>query len=130
MAFTAATTADLARNPADVAEIQRLNEAMAAMGSSSGYGTQYGMLPPPTPPANAYMSASARPRQFYCWLHGWNNTHNGAQCNIMGANQEYTHQMKAATTPHGTGGNPKIGVPLLLRLLLLLLLLLLSFPVF
>ena len=111
VAFTAATTADLARNPADVAEIQRLNEAMAAMGSSSGYGTQYGMLPPPTPPANAYMSSSDRPRQFYCWLHGWNNTHNGAQCNVMGADRAYTQQMKAATSPHGTGGNPKIGVP-------------------
>ena len=111
VAFTAATTADLARNPADVAEIQRLNEAMAAMGSSSGYGTQYGMLPPPTPPANAYMSSASRPRQFYCWLHGWNNTHNGAQCNVMGADMAYTQQMKAATSPHGTGGNPKIGVP-------------------
>jgi hypothetical protein len=81
------------------------------MGSSSGYGTQYGMLPPPTPPANAYMSSSGRPRQFYCWLHGWNNTHNGAQCNVMGADKAYTQQMKAATSPHGTGGNPKIGVP-------------------
>ena len=111
VAFTAATTADLARNPADVAEIQRLNEAMAAMGSSSGYGTQYGMLPPPTPPANAYMPSASRPRQFYCWLHGWNNTHNGAQCNVMGADMAYTQQMKAATTHIGTGGNPKIGVP-------------------
>jgi hypothetical protein len=115
VAFTAATTADLARNPADVAEIQRLNEAMAAMGSSSGYGTQYGMLPPPTPPANAYMSSSDRPRQFYCWLHGWNNTHNGAQCNVMGADRAYTQQMKSATTPNGTGGNPKIGVPVWLH---------------
>ena len=115
VAFTAATTADLARNPADVAEIQRLNEAMAAIGSSSGYGTQYGMLPPPTPPANAYMSSSARPRQFYCWLHGWNNTHNGAQCNVMGADRAYTQQMKSATTPNGTGGNPKIGVPVWLH---------------
>ncbi len=32
-----------------VAEIQRLNEAMAAMASSPGYGTHYGMLVPPTP---------------------------------------------------------------------------------
>ena len=115
VAFTAATTADLARNPADVAEIQRLNEAMAAMGSSYGYGTQYGMLPPPTPPANAYMSSSGRPHQFYCWLHGWNNTHNGAQCNVMGADRAYTQQMKSATTPNGTGGNPKIGVPVWLH---------------
>jgi hypothetical protein len=30
---------------------------------------------------------------------------------VMGANREYTSQMKAATSPNGTGGNPKIGVP-------------------
>ena len=29
----------------------------------------------------------------------------------MGADTAYTQQMKAATSPHGTGGNPKIGVP-------------------
>ena len=29
----------------------------------------------------------------------------------MGANQAYTQQMKVATFPNGTGGNPKIGVP-------------------
>ena len=94
-----------------VAEIQRLTTAMATMGSSPGYDAHSGMLHPPTPPANAHMASSGRPRPFYCWLHGWNNTHNGAQCNIMGANQEYTQQMKSATTPNGTGGNPKIGVP-------------------
>jgi hypothetical protein len=57
------------------------------------------------------MSSCARPRHYYCWLHGWNNTHNGGQCNVMGSNQEYTQQMKAATSSNGTGGNPKIGVP-------------------
>ena len=87
-----------------IAEIQRLNEAMATMGSSPGYGAQNGMPVPPTPPANAHMASSGRPRQFYCWLQGWNNTHNGAQCNVMGANQAYTQQMKAATSPNGTGG--------------------------
>jgi hypothetical protein len=94
-----------------VAEIQRLNEAMASMASSPGNGAHYGMLVPPTPQANAHMASSGRPRQYYCWLHGWNNTHNGGQCNVMGANQEYTQQMKAATSPNGTEGNPKIGVP-------------------
>jgi hypothetical protein len=94
-----------------VAEIQRLNEAMAAMASSSGNGTHYGMPVPPYSPTYAHMASSARPRQYYCWLHGWNNTHNGSQCNVMGADQEYTQQMKAATSPNGTGGNPKIGVP-------------------
>ena len=85
-----------------LAEIQRLNEAMACMAT--------------TPPANAHMSSSSRPRQFYCWLHGWNNTHNGGQCNVMGSNHEYTQQMKAATSPNGTGGNPKIGIPVSLHL--------------
>jgi hypothetical protein len=28
----------------------------------------------------------------------------------MGANQAYTQQMKAATSPNGTGDNPKIGI--------------------
>ncbi len=112
MAFAATPPAPTLPDVAPyVAEIQRLNEAMASMASSPGYGAHYGMLVPPTPPANAHMASSGRPRQYYCWLHGWNNTHNGGQCNVMGANQEYTPQMKAATSPNGTGGNPKIGVP-------------------
>ena len=112
MAFAATPLAPTLPDVAPyVAEIQRLTEAMAAMASSPGYGAHYGMLVPPTPPANAHMASSARPRQYYCWLHGWNNSHNGDQCNVMRANQEYTQQMKAATSPNGTGGNPKIGVP-------------------
>ncbi len=54
--------------------------------------------------------SSGRPRQYYCWLHGWNNAHNGGQCNVMGANLAYTQQMKASTSPNDTGGNPKIGI--------------------
>jgi hypothetical protein len=67
---------------------------------------------PPLPPANAYLSSTPRPR--YCWLHGYNNTHNGCNCNVMGTNRDYTSQMKAATSLNGTGGNPKIGVPVCL----------------
>jgi hypothetical protein len=113
MAFAAAPPANTITDVSQyVAEIQRLNEAMAAMVSSPGYDAQYGMLVPPAPPANAYMSSSGRPRLYYnCWLHGWNNTHNGGQCNVIAANQAYTQQMKAATSPNGTGGNPKIGIP-------------------
>ena len=54
---------------------------------------------------------SDRPRDFYCWLHGWNNTHHGTTCKIMGANTAYTQTMKSATGPTNTGGNPKVGVP-------------------
>jgi hypothetical protein len=54
---------------------------------------------------------SNRPREFYCWLHGWNNTHHGTTCKIMGANTAYTPTMKSATGPTNTGGNPKVGVP-------------------
>jgi hypothetical protein len=86
------------------------------MASSPSYGAHYGMPVPPTPPANTHMASSSRPRQYYCWLHGWNNTHNGGQCNVMGFNQEYTQQMKAATSPNGAGGNPKIGIPVSLHL--------------
>jgi hypothetical protein len=98
-----------------IAENQRLNAAMAAMGGSSSAGGYFGMPVPPMPPANAYLSSTPRPRQFYCWLHGYNNTHDGCNCNVMGANREYTSQMKAATSPNGTGGNPKIGIPVCLQ---------------
>ena len=98
-----------------VAENQRLHAAMTAMGGSPSAGGHFGMPVPPMHPANAYLSSTARPRQFYCWLHGYNNTHNGCHCNVMGANPEYTSQMKAATSPNGTGGNPKVGVPVCLQ---------------
>jgi hypothetical protein len=98
-----------------IAENQRLHAAMTAMGGSSSAGGHFGMPVPPMPPANAYLSSTPRPRQYYCWLHGYNNTHDGCHCNVMGANREYTSQMKAATSPNGTGGNPKIGIPVCLQ---------------
>jgi hypothetical protein len=58
-----------------IAENQRLNAAMAAMGGSSDNGGHFGMPVPSMPPANAYLWSTPRPRQFYCWLHGYNNTH-------------------------------------------------------
>jgi hypothetical protein len=115
VAFSAAEPPPTPTMPTDIAwyiaENQRLNTALAAMGGSSSADGHFGMPVPPMPPANAYLSSTPRPRPFYCWLHGYNNTHNGCHCNVMGANREYTSQMKAATSPNGTGGNPKIGVP-------------------
>ncbi len=105
--------------PTDVAwciiENQRLNTALAAMGGSSSVSGHFGMPVPPIPPANAYLSSTPKPRPYFCWLHGYNNTHNGCNCNVMGANREYTSQMKAATSPNGTGDDPKIGVPVCLH---------------
>ena len=93
-------------------EIQRLNAALASMTMGHTQGSSYGTTPVfPTSYQPASMLSASTPRQFYCWLHGWNNTHHGDTCKVMGSNQEYTSTMKAARTPDGTGGNPKIGVP-------------------
>jgi hypothetical protein len=86
-----------------------------AMQGSSSIGGHFGMPVPPMPPANAYLSSTPRPRPYYCWLHGYNNTHDGCNCNVMGANREYTSQMKAATSPNGTSGNLKLGIPVCLQ---------------
>jgi hypothetical protein len=66
-------------------------------------------MPVPSQPTTVF--SASRPREFYCWLHGWNNTHHGSKCKIMGSNTAYTHGMKTATGPENTGGNPKVGVP-------------------
>ena len=44
-------------------------------------------------------------------MHGWNNDHNGTECRGMARDKRYTPAMRAATTHVGTGGNPKVGVP-------------------
>ncbi len=47
------------------------------------------------PYAHVSLLSSARPRPFYCWLHGYNNnTHDGTTCNVMRANPEYTAYKK------------------------------------
>ncbi len=68
---------------------------------------------------NTTLLSESRPRAHYCWLHGWNNTHSGATCNVVGQNPAYTVQMRNATGPDGTGGNPRVGVPVRLNFLLL-----------
>jgi hypothetical protein len=108
LAATAATTTPA---PTDytpyLAEIQRLQCALAAHTGSYQPAADFGM-----PVAlQAAPMPSVRPRDFYCWLHGWNNTHHGTTCKIMGTNTAYTPTMKSATGPENTGGNPKVGVP-------------------
>jgi hypothetical protein len=84
---------------------------LAAMMVSPVQGLYTGMSVPPDQSPHATLSSSAPPRDYYCWLHGWKNTHHGGTCNIMGTNQAYTPAMRSARGPDGTGGNPKIGVP-------------------
>jgi len=104
LAATAATPTDYTPY---LAEIQRLQGALAAHTGSYQLGADFGM-----PVAlQAAPMPSVRPREFYCWLHGWNNTHHGTTCKIMGANTAYTQTMKNATGAENTGGNPKVGVP-------------------
>jgi hypothetical protein len=95
-----------------VAEIQRLQSVLAAQNGSLYHASHFDM---PVAPQQATLLSSARPHKFYCWLHGWNNTHHGATCKIMGSNTAYTHAMKTANGPDNTGGNPKVGVPVYLH---------------
>jgi hypothetical protein len=107
----AATAAATTPAPHDytpyLAEIQRLQCALAAHTGTYQPGADFGM----TVALQATPMPADRPREFYCWLHGWNNTHHGITCKIMGANTAYTHAMKNATGPTNTGGNPKVSVP-------------------
>jgi hypothetical protein len=56
------------------AEMAELKAQLAALMSGPVYGANFGM--PVYPPANtnATLASSARPRRYYCWLHGWNNS--------------------------------------------------------
>ena len=102
-ATTAPTPAPTSDYAPYVAEIQRLQAMLTAQAHSPCPDAQFGM-PVPAQPATAF--SASRPREFYCWLHGWNNTHHGSTCKIMGSNTAYTHAMKTATGPENTGGNP------------------------
>jgi hypothetical protein len=72
-----ATTTDYAPY---VAEIKRLHAMLTAQAQSPYQDAQFGM-PVPSQPATVF--SASRPREFYCWLHGWNNTHHGSTCKIM-----------------------------------------------
>jgi hypothetical protein len=82
--------------------------------------------PPPAPTLSLYstvllpvimattqlFSAGQQDRQvdlalyFFCWLHGWNISHNSPDCRVMASNPQYTAVMRTATDPEGNGGNP------------------------
>jgi hypothetical protein len=99
VAMSAASFSSSEPDPAhalNVAEIARLNGIMS--------------VPPTTYPITTLLSESHY-RAHYCWLHGWNNTHPGARYNVMGQNSAYTVDMRNATGPEGTGGNPRVGAP-------------------
>ncbi len=88
-----------------VAEIQQLRTMLATSSTANAFSLQQ----------HAYAaqndSSAQRPRSHYCGLHGWNNDHNGTECRVMARDRRYTDTMRAATTHVGTGGNPKVGVP-------------------
>ena len=94
------------------AEIDRLHCALAA-----GYAMPN--KPPQTVPAPAPQPAATGKRvngmgyagQFYCWQHGFNNTHKSCECRVMENDSQYTDAMKTAISPHESGGNPNVGPP-------------------
>jgi hypothetical protein len=77
-----------------------MGENFGAVSAATGYGI-------PTVPS-AFFGTQASP--FYCFVHGFNTSHNGAQCKVMAQNPLYTADMKAATSS-ATGGNPNVGPP-------------------
>jgi hypothetical protein len=80
------------------------------MGTSPAQGASE-ELPVYSPPyPNSTLNADSRSRQYHCWLHGYNNSHNGSDCRVMAANEEDTVAMQAARSSTGTGGNPNVGV--------------------
>ncbi len=89
-----------------MAEIQQLRTMLATPNYANAFVMQQ----------HAYVaqnvSSAQLPRSHYfCGLHGWNNGHNGTECRVMARDHRYTDAMRAATTHVGTGGNPKVGVP-------------------
>jgi hypothetical protein len=113
--MSAASSSSSEPDPAhavNAAEIARLNGiTIVDMVGSPSQDAYFGMSIPPTTYPKTTLLSESRPRAHYCRLHGWNNTHPGARCNVMGQNPAYTVAMRNATGPDGTGGNPRMGVP-------------------
>ena len=68
-------------------------------------------FPPTVPSVFFSRTMGDRPRPHYCYVHGFNVSHDGPACRVMDSDPRYTAAMKAATTPVGTGGNPNVGPP-------------------
>jgi hypothetical protein len=82
---------------------------VALMTAAPAYDHHFDMS---DPQGHTFLSSSARTRVHYCWLHGWNNSHEGNVCSIMTRDNQYTAVMRNAASPNtAIGGNPKIGVP-------------------
>ncbi len=93
------------------AQLAALQAQVAAMMAAPAYGGNFGMPVYLQAHTHATLATSARPRAHYCWLHGWNNSHEGNVCKVMTNDAQYTSAMRNATSEIGSGGNPKIGVP-------------------
>ena len=96
-------------------EIQRLHALLATTTSTNTVPLQYGATTGDYGDYSALFSRPAvetsRPRPFFCWLHGWNISHNSPDCRVMASNPQYTAVMRTATDPEGNGGNPHVGPP-------------------
>jgi hypothetical protein len=100
------------------AEIHRLHQVMAQSNLSAAYN-KFGhahvavqhTIPPTVPSAHFVQIFGDRPRPHYCFVHGYNVSHDGPACRAMASDPRYTAAMNAAMTPVGTGGNPNVGPP-------------------
>ncbi len=61
----------------DKAEIARLQAVIANMTGRLGQYLSTGMPSAPDLYSDVFLLSSARPRPFYCWLHGFNISHDG-----------------------------------------------------
>ena len=115
--FGAAVTSSSSLEEAH-AEILRLRQFIAQPSNPSaalnyfGHGQAQAAMhtfPPTVPSAFFSRTMGYRPRPHYCYVHGFNVSHDGPACRVMDSDPRYTAAMKAATTPVGTGGNPNVG---------------------
>jgi hypothetical protein len=110
--FEAAPTPDpFLSSSAYLAQIDALTARIASMEAHQPYNANFDMPVSPSLHTNSSLFSESRPRAHYCWLHGWNNSHPGVQCQVMTRSDEYTNEMRLASGPLGTEGNPKVGVP-------------------
>jgi hypothetical protein len=93
------------REAAYVAEIQQLRSLVATSDTANAFFVQQNAC------ALQNVPLASRHRSHYCGLHGWNNDHNGPECRGLARDKRFTDAMRSATTHVGTGGNPKVGVP-------------------
>jgi hypothetical protein len=100
------------------AEITRLTHLLSQANPSAAwnnFGPQQALASVYTPSVvtvpSAFFSRSERPRPCYCFVHGFNTSHDSPDCRVMSNDAQYTDAMRMATTPVGTGGNPNVGPP-------------------